>query len=106
MADVVLVTGDATGKGVPLEKLVTVKQAANKPVLSLNYGGEIDALIREHALGWSVDARDEREILDALRESHTLWKTEPGYQSEPVDFEQYDYRQIVDRYRLVLESLL
>ena len=80
--------------------------AAKKPVLSLNYGGEIDALIREHALGWSVDARDEREILDALRESHTLWKTEPGYQSEPVDFEQYDYRQIVDRYRLVLESLL
>jgi len=43
MADVVLVTGDATGKGAPLEKLVTVKQAANKPVLVAS-GATLDSL--------------------------------------------------------------
>lgn len=33
MADVVLVTGEGTGKGVDLEKLLAVKQASTKPVL-------------------------------------------------------------------------
>ena len=33
MADVVLVTGDGTGKGVDLAKLAAVKRASSKPVL-------------------------------------------------------------------------
>lgn len=43
MADVVLVTGHGTGKGVDLEKLMSVKKAASKPVLVAS-GATIESL--------------------------------------------------------------
>lgn len=51
MADVVLVTGHGTGKGVDLDKLMAVKKAASKPVLVAS-GATIESL---HELARAAD---------------------------------------------------
>ena len=70
MADVVLVTGDGTGKGVDLDKLMSVKKVASKPVLVAS-GATIDTL---HEL---ARASDGVVVGSALREG--------GVPGGPVD---------------------
>jgi len=82
MADVVLVTGEGTGKGVDMDKLVTVKKAADKPVLVAS-GATLDSLgelarasdgvvvgsaLREGGIpGGAVDAARAKEFATAFR---------------------------------------
>jgi hypothetical protein len=37
------------------------------PVISLNYGGEIDTLIREHGFGHSIDLSHEADLVEFVR---------------------------------------
>jgi len=55
-----------------------------RPILCLNYGGEIDDLMRKHDLGWSVRGDSEEEIREALRRIESLWRSDPTY-SLPAD---------------------
>jgi uncharacterized protein len=82
MADVVLVTGEGTGKGVDLEKLAAVKRASGKPVLVASGAtlGTLSALaasadgvvvgsaLREGGIpGGPIDARLADEFANAFR---------------------------------------
>ena len=84
MADVVLVTGEGTGKGVDLEKLAAVKAASGKPVLvasgatlfSLSaLATSSDGVIVGSALrvggipGGAIDARLAKEFAAAFRQA-------------------------------------
>ena len=84
MADVVLVTGEGTGKGVDLEKLAAVKRASGKPVLvasgatlvtlaalaSSADGVVVGSALREGGTpGGSIDARLATEFAAAFREA-------------------------------------
>jgi len=82
MADVVLVTGEGTGKGVDLEKLAAVKRASGKPVLvasgatlatlgalaaSAN-GVVVGSALRQGGIpGGAIDARLAKEFAAAFR---------------------------------------
>ena len=84
MAEVVLVTGEGTGKGVDLEKLAAVKRASNKPVLvasgatlttlaalaTSSDGVIVGSALREGAIpGGSIDAKLAKEFAAAFRKA-------------------------------------
>jgi len=84
MADVVLVTGEGTGKGVDLEKLSAVKRASGKPVLvasgatlatlaalaSSSDGVVVGSALREGGIpGGAIDERLAKDFAAAFRES-------------------------------------
>jgi len=48
--------------------------AAGRPVFSMNYGGEVDALINAHALGWSVNATTPDFAMAALAGAYETWR--------------------------------
>ena len=82
MADVVLVTGDGTGKGVDFDKLMAVKKASDKPVLVAS-GATLESLaelaraadgvvvgsaLRENSVpGGAIDAARAKEFAAAFR---------------------------------------
>jgi membrane complex biogenesis BtpA family protein len=82
MADVVLVTGEGTGKGVDLEKLAAVKRASGKPVLvasgatlaslgalaTSSDGVVVGSALREGGIpGGAIDARLAKDFAAAFR---------------------------------------
>ena len=84
MADVVLVTGEGTGKGVDLEKLGAVKRASGKPVLvasgatlatlialaSSSDGVVVGSALREGSIpGGAIDVRLAKEFAAAFRDA-------------------------------------
>ncbi|MEA2747582.1 MAG: uncharacterized protein QOI41_1725 [Myxococcales bacterium] len=84
MADVVLVTGEGTGKGVDLEKLAAVKRASGKPVLvasgatlatlsalaTSSDGVVVGSALRPGGIpGGSIDAALAKEFAAAFRKS-------------------------------------
>lgn len=79
--------------------------AVGRPVLSLNYGGEIDALVRRHGLGWSVNAHGRAAITEALCECHTAWKRESGQSIEAKGIDRYSYAALADQYRDLVSTL-
>jgi glycosyltransferase involved in cell wall biosynthesis len=79
--------------------------AARRPVLSVNYGGEIEGLVNEGNLGWSVDARDSEGLSATLREVYTAWQNDPRYTSEPVGLARYDYANLALEYSELLERV-
>jgi glycosyltransferase involved in cell wall biosynthesis len=79
--------------------------AARRPILSLNYGGEVDALVGEHGLGWSVHADDASAITEALYECHTVWKRESEHSIEPEDIGRYSYPALAHQYRDLVSAL-
>jgi glycosyltransferase involved in cell wall biosynthesis len=80
--------------------------ASRRPVLSLNYGGDIARLVLEHGLGWSIDASSPATVSDGLRAAHAEWRHNPGLCTSPTGFESYDYARIAADYRSRIESLL
>lgn len=84
MADVVLVTGEGTGKGVDLEKLAAVKRASGKPVLvasgatlatlpalaTSSDGVVVGSALRTGGIpGGSIDAKLAQEFAAAFRKA-------------------------------------
>lgn len=84
MADMVLVTGDGTGKSVDLAKLAAVKRASGKPVLvasgatietlsalaSSSDGVIVGTALRENGVaGGAIDARLAKELAAAFRKA-------------------------------------
>jgi len=84
MAEVVLVTGEGTGKGVDLEKLAAVKRASNKPVLvasgatlttlaalaAHSDGVVVGSALREGGVpGGSIDAALARQFAAAFKKA-------------------------------------
>ncbi len=76
--------------------------ALRRPVLSVNYGGEIEGLIREHNLGRSVRGDDPNEIAHAIRELHLLWTAEPDFVQPVSNMEDFSYPGLAARYTEVL----
>ena len=76
-----------------------------RPVLSLNYGGEIESLVREHDLGWSVHADRPADVESALRTLLALQANRPGYETSPRDFDRYAFPSLANRYLELLGSL-
>lgn len=62
-----------------------------RPTLSVNYGGEIDSLIKVHKLGVSVNGDDNDIIEKELLRFYEIWKNDPCYQINPESLEQYNY---------------
>jgi len=76
--------------------------ALRRPVLSVNYGGEIVELIAEHNLGASVSGKDSRGIAEELLRLHGLWSADPAY-SQPVrDIERFSHVNLALEYAQVL----
>jgi membrane complex biogenesis BtpA family protein len=84
MADVVLVTGEGTGKAVDLEKLAAVKRASGKPVLVASGatlatlavlaasadGVVVGSALREGGIpGGAIDAHLAKELAEAFRKA-------------------------------------
>lgn len=76
--------------------------ASGRPVLSVNYGGNIDSLVRGHSLGWSVDASNDGEIRLALRATYERWKADSGAPNTPVRLDAFSYDEISRTYLGIL----
>jgi len=80
---------------VPLSTKIYEYAALKVPVISLNYGGEIDSLIKRHSLGHSINVKTE----DVLRRLS-------GILSSPMDFsfdvENFSYDLLARQYAKIL----
>lgn len=68
--------------------------ALKRPTLSINYGGEIDKLIKEHNLGISTNGDNYQEIKDSIFKLYDLWKSNPSYEIETIKLEDFSYRNL------------
>ena len=73
------------------------------PVLSLNYGGEVDRLIRDHGFGHSIDLSRAPDLIELLRSLPTRAETDRG--RFPFDVEEFTLPVLADRYSTLIESL-
>lgn len=78
---------------------------ARRPVLSVNYGGEVEDLVNECKLGWSVRGDDPGALDQRLIEIYEQWRTCPELQTAPVALEQYEYQNLSTRYEELLSDL-
>ena len=67
-----------------------------RPTLSVNYGGEIDKLIKNHNFGISVDGKDIEKIKEEILKLYDIWKKDPDYQISPKNIESFHYKNIVN----------
>lgn len=76
--------------------------ALQVPTVSINYGGAIDALVREHRLGWSIHAElpDFDEQLDACLSAQSA---QSGQFASDID--AYGFDRLAARYSDLIESL-
>ncbi|MCK4797156.1 MAG: hypothetical protein KAT05_07225, partial [Spirochaetes bacterium] len=77
-----------------------------RPVLSLNYGGDTDYLIKKHKLGYSINYKENKdEILKVLLELYNKWKSNPDYSINPIDINNYSYENLSDEYLKIIEKI-
>lgn len=78
----------------------------NRPVFSINGGGDVEQLIKEHKLGTSLNFSKEKEkILEKIQDYYTIWKKDPFYEIEPENIERYSFENISGEYISLIESL-
>lgn len=65
-----------------------------RPTLSINYGGEIDDLVRKHKLGISVNGDNLEQIEKEILNLYKIWKQDPSYEISPEGIEKYHYRNL------------
>jgi prepilin-type N-terminal cleavage/methylation domain-containing protein len=75
---------------------------ARRPVLSVNYGGEIDALVRAMHLGWSANADSIEAVREGLLEMYSTWRQNARTASNPKGLDAYDYASLSRQYKRVL----
>nr|QNO48826.1 hypothetical protein IMBEDNDK_00036 [Methanosarcinales archaeon ANME-2c ERB4] len=66
----------------------------NRPTLCINYGGEIDALIKKHKLGISVNGDNVGQIKEEILKLYDIWQQDPGYEISPEGLKIYHYKNI------------
>jgi len=65
-----------------------------RPTLSINYGGEIDDLVRKHKLGISVNGDNPEQIENEILNLYDIWKQDPSYEISPEGIEKFHYRNL------------
>ena len=70
--------------------------AIKRPTFSVNYGGDIDDLIKKHNFGISVNGDDVGQIENELLELYELWKSDPAYEISPRNLNKFDYKNITE----------
>lgn len=68
-----------------------------RPTLSINYGGEIDSLIKQHKLGTSANGDNVKQIQDEILKLYALWKNNPYYEISPEGLEMYNYKNLAEK---------
>ncbi|MCK8114692.1 glycosyltransferase [Anaerosoma tenue] len=77
---------------------------SHRPILSIDYGGEMRRLVEEHRLGWSVDGDDQSAMQAALRLLHRAWADDPSAENQPLDLDRFAYSNLSKRYLALLEE--
>ena len=65
-----------------------------RPTLCINYGGEIDTLIKKHKLGVSVNGDDIGQIEKEILKLYDTWQHDPYYEISPEGLEIYHYKNL------------
>lgn len=76
---------------------------ARRPVLSIDWDGEIRRFVAEHDLGWSVDGDNQDAIKNGLRMLYELWQKNPSMESQPRGIERFTYRALAQEYLSLVE---
>jgi glycosyltransferase involved in cell wall biosynthesis len=79
--------------------------ASGRPVLSINYGGEVDGLIKKHGLGWSVNVADEGALAHVLDRVCAAWQRDSGYTSASSVIDQFRYANLSAEYLELLRGI-
>ena len=74
-----------------------------RPILCVNYGGEIDDLIKKHQLGTSVNGDDINQIKEGILKLYNLWKENPYYEISSVGLEIYHYKNLAKMFEKYLK---
>ncbi len=77
---------------------------AGRPTLSLNYGGEIEQLITEHSLGWSVNAETADAIRAGLLTVLQAWRSNPDMAIDSQATRQFSYPILAERLITLLDT--
>ena len=74
--------------------------ALYRPVLSINYGGEIEEIINKHRLGYSVNLNidDKYKLKKIFNELYKKWKKNKYNGNKPYNIKKYSYRNITKKY--------
>jgi len=78
--------------------------ASGRPVLSVNYGGEIEALVRARNMGWSVRADAHDSLVETLRYLLALHRSGANPPT-PLDLAGFSYERISAEYTDLLARL-
>jgi len=65
-----------------------------RPTLSINYGGDIEELIKKHKLGVSVDGDDIKKIQDEILKLYRIWQHDQYYEISPENLEIFHYENL------------
>ena len=74
-----------------------------RPTLSINYGGEIDKLMKNYNFGISVNGDNIKKIKEEILKLYEIWKKNPNYQIKPRGIESFHYRNIAKKLQGYLE---
>lgn len=80
--------------------------ASSRPVLSINYGGDVADLIRRLNIGVSVDADDREGIMRALKNLAAQWRDNPAYTSRPSGLAAFAYPKLAKDWLSLLERIV
>lgn len=65
-----------------------------RPTLSINYGGEIDKLIKNCKLGISVNGDDVDKIVQKILALYKIWQNNPFYEITSRNLDRYNYKYL------------
>jgi len=68
-----------------------------RPVLCLNYGGEIVQFIKAYNLGYSVSGDEPQAIEQAIDDLYSIWKRDHAYEIRPNGIEAFHCRNLVKK---------
>ena len=77
--------------------------ALKRPVLCINNGGEVDAVIKRYHLGSSVRYDDSEAFLKVLDTWYDLWKSDPLYSLPEIDIRHFAYSRLVKDVEALLQ---
>jgi len=72
--------------------------ALKRPTLSINYGGEIDKLVKDYDLGISVNGDNIKQLKKEILKLYEIWKKNPGYEIEPKKIDKFHYKNIAKEF--------
>jgi glycosyltransferase involved in cell wall biosynthesis len=93
-----------TAKELPYALSTKIYEYASlhRPVVSINYGGDIADMVASHHLGWNARADRAGEVANVLRQAYATWRENPSYEIEPQGLEAFRYDNLARDYERVL----